>query len=101
MNSQNEQTLMRVAVVLAMPDVQPVVRLEMKSGSTVKDAIEKSGLLEQFEGIELDPSKVGIFGSKVSLDRLLREGDRVEIYRALIADPKEVRRQRALEQAGG
>lgn len=92
---------MRVAVVLAMPDVQPVVRLEMKSGSTVKDAIEKSGLLEQFEGIEPDPSKVGIFGSKVSLDRLLREGDRVEIYRALIADPKEVRRQRALEQAGG
>jgi hypothetical protein len=52
-----------------------------------------------FESFELDTAKVGIFGLKASPDRVLREGDRVEIYRPLIADPKESRRQRALKQA--
>jgi putative ubiquitin-RnfH superfamily antitoxin RatB of RatAB toxin-antitoxin module len=56
-------------------------------------------VVEMFEGFELDPARVGIFGHKASLDQVLREGDRVEIYRPLIADPKEARRQRARQES--
>jgi len=52
-----------------------------------------------FDGFELDAAKVGIFGQKATMEQALRDGDRVEIYRALLIDPKEVRRQRALKQA--
>ena len=82
-----------------MPERQELVALEVTAGSTLADAITQSGLPEMFEEFELDPAKVGIFGHKASLDQVLRDGDRVEIYRPLIADPKEVRRQRALKQA--
>ncbi len=85
--------------MLAMPGRQELVALEVASGSTLADAIAQSGLPEMFEGFELDPAKVGIFGQKASLEQVLRDGDRVEIYRPLIADPKEARRQRALIQA--
>jgi putative ubiquitin-RnfH superfamily antitoxin RatB of RatAB toxin-antitoxin module len=88
-----------IEVVLAMPECQELVAIELAQGSTVADAIAESGLLEMFEGFELDPSRVGIFSQKVSLEQVLRDGDRVEIYRPLIADPKEARRQRALLQA--
>jgi len=97
--SQDDQQSIRVEVVLAMPEKQELVTLEVATGSTLADAINRSGLAEMFEGFELDPTKVGIFGHKASLDQVLRDGDRVEIYRSLIADPKEVRRQRALMQA--
>ena len=73
--------------------------LEVATGSTLADAIAQSGLPEKFEDFELDLTKIGIFGQKTSPDQVLRDGDRVEIYRPLIADPKEVRRQRALKQA--
>ena len=73
--------------------------LEVATGSTLADAIGQSGLPEKFEDFELDLTKIGIFGQKTSPDQVLRDGDRVEIYRPLIADPKEVRRQRALKQA--
>jgi putative ubiquitin-RnfH superfamily antitoxin RatB of RatAB toxin-antitoxin module len=89
-----------VEVVLAMPERQELVSLEVAAGSTVADAIDRSGLPERFEGFQPDLSKVGIFGQKTPADRVLREGDRVEIYRPLIADPKEVRRQRAKKQSG-
>ena len=82
-----------------MPGRQELVALEVASGSTLADAIAQSGLPEMFEGFELDPAKVGIFGQKASLEQVLRDGDRVEIYRPLIVDPKEARRQRALKQA--
>ena len=85
--------------MLAMPERQELVALEVASGSTLADAIAQSGLPEMFDGFELDPAKVGIFGQKASLEQVLRDGDRVEIYRPLIADPKEARRQRALIQA--
>ena len=99
MNSQGGQKSIRVEVVLAMPEVQELVVLEVTTGSTLADAITQSGLPELFEDFELDPTRVGIFGQKASPDQVLRDGDRVEIYRPLIADPKEVRRQRALMQA--
>jgi len=91
--------VVHVEVVLAMPEKQELVALDLTAGATVGDAIEQSGILAMFEGFEVDESKLGIFGQKVALTQELRDGDRVEIYRALLADPKEVRRQRALKQA--
>ena len=88
-----------VEVVLAMPDRQELVSLVVSAGATLADAIEQSALADSFEGFEPDLSMVGIFGHKVSPDQVLRDGDRAEIYRPLVADPKEVRRQRALKQA--
>ena len=99
MTVQKDQQTIRVEVVLAMPDSQELVTLELAVGSTVAEAITRSGLPEMFDGFELKPDMVGVFGHKVSLDQVLRDGDRVELYRPLIADPKEVRRQRAVKQA--
>jgi putative ubiquitin-RnfH superfamily antitoxin RatB of RatAB toxin-antitoxin module len=95
---QATQPDIRVEVVLAMPDQQELVVLEVPSGTTVAQAIGISSLADRFEGFEPDLSKVGIFGHKVSPNQVLRPGDRIEIYRPLIADPKEIRRQRALTQ---
>ncbi len=99
MTDQDDQKTIHVEVVLAMPERQELVALEVVSGSTLAEAIAQSGVTEMFEGFELDTAKVGIFGLKASQQQVLREGDRVEIYRPLIADPKESRRQRALKQA--
>ena len=99
MTDQDEGQVIRVEVVLAMPERQELVALEMPAGATLGDAIEKSGLPESFDHFEVDPSRVGIFGKKAPLDRVLGDGDRVEIYRPLIADPKETRRQRAKLQS--
>lgn len=99
MSQCDKQSLIQVEVVLAMPDRQELKSIKIPAGSTVAEAIIKSGLPDSFEGFELDLDKVGIFGQKVSAEKLLRDGDRVEIYRPLIADPKEIRRQRALSQS--
>jgi putative ubiquitin-RnfH superfamily antitoxin RatB of RatAB toxin-antitoxin module len=96
---QGGHEMLRVEVVLAMPERQELVALEVKAGSTLGDAIALSGLPDRFEGFELNPASVGIFGQKTSIKQVLRDGDRVEIYRPLIADPKESRRQRALKEA--
>ena len=99
MTGQDAQKCIRVEVVLAMPARQELVVLEVPAGTTLAEAIALSGLPKMFEGFELDLTKVGIFGQKASPEQVLFEGDRVEIYRPLIADPKEVRRQRAITQA--
>ena len=99
MTGHNNQPKIQVEVVLAMPTRQALVSLELAADSTVADAISKSKLPESFEDFDLNLETVGIFGRKVSPDQVLRDGDRVELYRPLIADPKEVRRQRALKQA--
>ncbi len=89
---------MHIEVVLAMPEKQELIMLDLAADATVADAIAQSGIVAKFDGFELDEAKVGIFGQKVSMAQTLRDGDRVEIYRPLLADPKEVRRQRALKQ---
>lgn len=99
MGIQNSTETIEVEVVLAMPDRQELVTLDMKAGSTVAEAIKQSALPGMFEDFKLDLKQVGVFGRKVAPDTVLYDGDRVEIYRPLIADPKEVRRQRALKQA--
>lgn len=86
---------MKVEVAYALPERQTLLALEVRSGATVRDAIEASGVLDSHPEIDLEHNKVGIFGRTVSLEEGLRKGDRVEIYRPLIIDPKEVRKQRA------
>ena len=86
-----------VEIVYALPAQQPLLRAQLAEGATVEDAIRASGVLEAFPEIDLAKNKVGIFSKLVKLDETVRDRDRVEIYRPLIADPKEVRRKRAEE----
>ena len=88
---------MIVEVAYALPDKQSLIRLEIEDGSTLKEAIEASGILESFEQIDLTKNRVGIFSKFATLDTVLREKDRVEIYRPLIADPKKARKERAAD----
>lgn len=88
---------MIVEVAYALPDKQSLVSLEVEKGTTLKEAIEASGILDSFEQIDLTKDRVGIFSKFATLDTVLREKDRVEIYRPLIADPKQVRKDRAAE----
>ena len=90
--------LIKIEVAYALPKEQIIIPLEVDEGCTVNDAITLSELLERYPDIELTgKNKVGIFGKLTKLDVKLRDGDRIEIYRPLIADPKEVRRRRAAE----
>lgn len=84
-----------VEVAYARPEVQLVIPLEVPLGTTVEEAIERSGITSRFSEIDLDVNKVGVFGELVGLTDRLRAGDRVEIYRPLSVDPKEARRRRA------
>ncbi len=83
-----------VSVVYALPAGQTVVRLCVSTQATVKQAIERSGLLAQHAEIDITTARVGVFGKRVRLDAPLNAGDRVEIYRGLKVDPKEARRRR-------
>lgn len=90
-------TKIEVEVVYAKADEQALLRLEAEAGLTVRGAIERCGILAQFPEIDLATAKVGIFGKLTGLDQVVEAGDRVEIYRPLIADPKEARKRRAAE----
>lgn len=87
----------RVEVAYARPDVQVILPVEVGEGATLRDAVEKSGILEKFPELDIDNMDVGIFGKLSRLDNAVKPRDRVEIYRPLIADPKEVRKRRAAE----
>ena len=88
---------MIVEVAYALPDKQSLISIEVENGSTLKEAIEASGILEAFDQIDLTKDRVGIFAKFATLDTVLREKDRVEIYRPLVADPKKDRKKRAAE----
>ena len=88
----------RVEVVYALPQRQELVTLDLPAGATVREAVEASGLLDRHPEIDLDgANKLGVFAKLVKADAALRDRDRVEIYRPLIADPKAVRKKRADE----
>ncbi|MBI5785643.1 MAG: RnfH family protein [Rhodocyclales bacterium] len=87
----------QLEVTYAKPDRQEIISLKLPAGSTIQQAIEASGLLQRHPEIDLAKAKVGIYGKLSRMDTVVRERDRVEIYRPLIADPKEVRKQRAAE----
>ncbi len=85
--------IVEVAYVLA--EKQSLISIEVEKGTTLKEAVEASGILDTFEEIDLSKDRVGIFSKFATLETVLREKDRVEIYRPLIADPKQVRKERA------
>lgn len=86
-----------VEVAYAMPEEQVLLKVEGEGGLTVRQAIERSGVLQLFPEIDLEQNRVGIFGKMTTLEQALQSGDRVEIYRPLIADPKEARKRRAAQ----
>lgn len=89
-----------VEVAYALPEKQYLQRVTLEEGATVEEAIRASGLLELRTDIDLAKNKVGIYSRSVKLTDMVQDGDRVEIYRPLIADPKVLRRQRAEKSAG-
>ena len=88
----------RVTVVYALPQAQTIVELELQQGATVGDALTASRLQEILPGKSFARFRIGVWGGSVSPHTKLRDRDRVEIYRELVADPKQARRQRAREQ---
>jgi len=84
-----------VEVAYGLPEKQYLLKVTLKAGATVEDAIRSCGLLALRTEIDLTQNKVGIYSRPVKLQDRVQDGDRVEIYRPLIADPKELRRQRA------
>jgi putative ubiquitin-RnfH superfamily antitoxin RatB of RatAB toxin-antitoxin module len=86
---------LRVSVAVALPGRQQVIAVEIEEGATVADALRAAKAAEFFAGAEPAQLRAGIWGKACAMDATLRDGDRVEIYRALQADPKEMRRARA------
>ncbi len=91
---------MSVQVCYATPTLQFLRDLQVDAGTTLEQAIAQSGLLQQVPHIDLATMPVGVHAKKKSLDTLVREHDRIEVYRPLIADPKEARRRRASRNTG-
>jgi putative ubiquitin-RnfH superfamily antitoxin RatB of RatAB toxin-antitoxin module len=86
--------MIAIEIAYAVPEQQILTTLSVANSTTVKEAILQSDILAQFPEINLAQHKVGIFGKKVALSQILRDGDRIEIYRPLLIDPKQARRQR-------
>ncbi len=84
---------MKIGIAYALPKRQAWFDVELPEGSSIKDAVERSGILKQFPEINLEQQKVGVFGKISKLDVVLNDGDRVEIYRPITCDPKTVPRK--------
>ena len=84
-----------VEVAYAQPDKQLLLTLKVPVGTTLMEAIEASEIRSAFPALEVDVDRLGVFGQRAAADQVLREGDRVEIYRPLLIDPKEARRLKA------
>ncbi len=87
-----------VQVCQAQPDQQFLEVLSVVPGTTIEQAVLQSGVLRQFPDIDLERCRVGIYGKLKTLDTVLRAGDRIEIYRPLLADPMDARRRRAAKR---
>jgi putative ubiquitin-RnfH superfamily antitoxin RatB of RatAB toxin-antitoxin module len=90
--------LVQVSVCYATPQRQFIHPMQVEQGTTIAQAIERSGVLAEFPEINLATQPVGIYAKKKTLDTVLRERDRIEIYRPLVADPKDSRRTRAAKK---
>ena len=97
MNEQNTSVSIKVEVLYALPHEQTLLNVVVPQGTTLSEAIKISGMQDKYPEIDLAVNKLGIFGKLSKPDVILRDKDRVEIYRPLIADPKEVRKKRAEE----
>ena len=91
--------LLHVQVCYATAQCEVLRELEVEQGTTIEQAIVLSRVLHDVPGIDLSVQPVGLYGKKKPLDTVLRECDRIEIYRALVADPKDSRRRRAQKKA--
>ena len=89
--------MLNIEVCYALPEKQLLINVKLPEGSTLQQALDASGVLVKHPEIDLKKNKFGVFAKLSKLDTVLRDKDRVEIYRPLIADPKEVRKQRAAE----
>lgn len=87
----------QIEIAYALPDEQVLMSIQTQPEASAEQAIRQSGILTKYPEIDLSKNKIGIFGKLSKLDTILRDRDRVEIYRPLIADPKEVRKKRAEE----
>ena len=96
-HSTHGKASIRIEVAYALLDDQMIIAFTVDEGATVKQAIIHSGIIDHYPQIDLTECRAGIFGKLTKMDKVVREGDRIEIYRPLIADPKEVRRKRAAE----
>lgn len=90
--------LVQVYVCYAHAKQEWIRPMQVKPGTTIGEAIEQSGVLQDFPEINLATQPVGIYAKKKTLDTVLRERDRIEIYRPLVADPKDSRRKRAAKK---
>lgn len=95
--SQSDQPMINIEVAYALPDKQRIIALQVAEGCTVFDAAEQSNIAAQFPDLDIENSKMGFFGKAISKPKqeVVKEGDRIEIYRPLLADPKLVRKERA------
>ena len=93
----NVAEMLNIEVCYALPEKQLLINVKLPEGSTLQQALDASGVLVKHPEIDLKKNKFGVFAKLSKLDSILRDKDRVEIYRPLIADPKEVRKQRAAE----
>lgn len=92
-----ESIFIPIEVVYPLPHEQVIFKAQVPETATLKDGILASGVLNQYPELDLEKLDVGIFGKLANLDTILKARDRIEIYRPLLADPKEVRKQRAAE----
>ncbi|MEQ9567286.1 MAG: RnfH family protein [Porticoccaceae bacterium] len=97
----------KVEVAYATPEKQKILAIMVEPGTTAEEAVAQSGIDQHFPDVDMASAPKGVFGNALGTrgmadarDYVMKEGDRVEIYRPLIADPKEVRKQRAAEAAG-
>ena len=99
MTGENSKPRTRVEVAYAKPYEQKILHIQVEEGTSLLEAVRQSGIQSFFPEVDLDTPKLGLFGKAVPkpAEQAVREGDRIEIYRALVADPKEVRKRRAAE----
>jgi putative ubiquitin-RnfH superfamily antitoxin RatB of RatAB toxin-antitoxin module len=95
MKFMTDPEMLAIEVAYATPAKQTIIKLSVEPGSTLETAIERSGILEAYPEIDLQLQKVGVFSKIKTLQYKVHEGDRIEIYRPLVIDPKEARRKRA------
>lgn len=91
------ERLLSIEVAYALPQQQTLLKLQVPTGTTLREAIRRSGLPQRHPELDIERISVGVFSRPAALDDLVGEGDRVEIYRPLAADPKDVRRRRAAQ----
>jgi len=93
-----QQAFIQIEIIYALAHQQRLIRLNVAPNTSVEQAIEQSGILKDYPEINLQSNKVGIFSRVCQLSDGLHQGDRIEIYRPLIIDPKEARKKRAIKK---